>query len=68
MTKEPFNTKRYIVLTPNKKDMVDAIGSTITNAYESACEVLGNKLTVDKLKAYGYSVVQIEIREVSEQT
>lgn len=68
MSREPFSTKRFIVLTPNKKEMVDAIGSTITKAFEAACEVLGNKLTVDKLKAYGYSVVQIEIREVSEQT
>ena len=56
----PFTTKRFIVLTPNGK----SIGENQTQAYENAAFELGNKNTVDKLKAFGYSCIQVQITEL----
>ena len=60
----PFTTKRFIVLTPNGKSMINAIGENQTQAYENAAFELGNKNTVDKLKAFGYSCIQVQITEL----
>jgi len=51
-------------LTPNGKSMINAIGENQTQAYENAAFELGNKNTVDKLKAFGYSCIQVQITEL----
>jgi hypothetical protein len=61
---QPFRAKSFIVLAPSGKSMVDAIGQTMTSAWDNAVSVLGNKITVDKLKILGYKCIQVDLTEV----
>lgn len=63
--KNEFHAMRWIIVTPDGKSMVNAIGNTQTDAFEKACTELGNRNTVDRLKNHGYSAIEVQLKQVT---
>ena len=59
-------SSKFVIVTPNGRSVIDAIGNNQSDAWEAACAVLGNRLTVDKMKGQGYKIHEVQlIKKVS---